>query len=88
MTSTLPETCRELIAQLSAFLDGELDDTLCAKIEQHLAECPYCHTVADTVQTMLALYRHAQTAVPTEVHAHLLQVLNRESNLQQNERVA
>lgn len=86
MTLTIPDTCRELIAQLSAFLDGELDDTLCAKIEQHLAECPYCHTVADTVQMMLALYRQEPTMVPPQVHAHLLEVLNRE--LQQNERVA
>jgi anti-sigma factor (TIGR02949 family) len=75
MPYTITETCRELIAQLSDFLEGELDDALCAKIEQHLAECPYCHTVADTVQTMLALYRRAQTDVPPEVHAHLLQVL-------------
>ncbi|MCX7839956.1 MAG: zf-HC2 domain-containing protein [Anaerolineae bacterium] len=88
MTFTIPDTCRELIAQLSAFLDGELDDTLCTKIEQHLAECPYCHTVADTVQTMLALYRHAQVTVPPQVHAHLLEILNREPNPQQDERVS
>lgn len=81
MASTIPETCRELIAQLSDFLDGELDDALCAKIEQHLAECPYCHTVADTVQTMLALYRHAQTAVPPHVHNHLIRMLGIETSL-------
>lgn len=88
MTSLLPETCRELIAQLSDFLNGELDDALCTKIEQHLAECSYCHTVADTVQMMLALYRHAQTVVPPEVHIHLLKVLNHETHTQQNERVS
>lgn len=76
MTSMIPETCRELIAQLSDFLDGELDDALCAKIKQHLAECPYCHTVADTVQTMLALYRGAPSTVPPDVHTHLLEVLS------------
>ncbi|MCI0476956.1 MAG: zf-HC2 domain-containing protein [Anaerolineales bacterium] len=68
-------TCQELIAQFSDFLDGELDAALCEKIEQHLAECSDCHTVAETVQTMLALYRGARTDVPGDAHAHLLQVL-------------
>lgn len=81
MEHTPTPACQELIAQLSNFLDGELDPALCEKIEQHLAECPYCHTVADTVQTMLALYRGAPSAVPRETHAHLLQVLGLTSPL-------
>jgi anti-sigma factor (TIGR02949 family) len=68
-------TCQELIARLDDFLDGELDPALCDKIQQHLAECPYCHSVADTLQTMLALYRGAPDAVPRDVHTHLLRVL-------------
>lgn len=73
------KTCQELIAQLSNFLDGELDAALCEKIEQHLAECSDCHTVAETVQTMLALYRGAPRELPRDAHAHLLQVLGLET---------
>jgi len=72
MSYTPTETCRESIVQLSDFLDGELDQALCTKIEQHLAECPYCHTVAETTQMLLALYRSARATVPPEVHTHLL----------------
>lgn len=78
---TFSPTCQELIAQLSVFLDGELDDALGAKIEQHLAECAYCHTVANTMQTMLTLYRHAQTAVPPHVHTHLMRMLGIETSV-------
>jgi len=64
-----------LIAQLSGFLDGELDAALYEKIERHLATCSYCRAIADTTQTMLALYHGAREDVPRSAHAHLLQVL-------------
>jgi anti-sigma factor RsiW len=75
MQSPTSETCRALIAQLSGFLDGELDAARCEKIERHLATCSYCRAIADTTQTMLALYHGAREDVPRSAHAHLLQVL-------------
>jgi anti-sigma factor (TIGR02949 family) len=68
-------TCQELIAQLSGFLDGDLDAALREKIERHLATCSDCHTLADTLQKTLALYRRAREDVPRRVHARLFRVL-------------
>ena len=78
MQPQISTTCRALIAQLSGFLDGELDAALCEKIERHLATCHSCHVVADTLRKTIALYRGTRVAVPREVHAHLIQAVGLE----------
>ncbi len=77
MKPELSETCKQLIAQLSSFLDGELDPVLCQKIEQHLATCPNCSMVVDTTKKTITLYRDAPPEeIPLDVREHLIQVLN------------
>ncbi len=72
----LSETCKQLMAQLSNFLDGELDPALCEKIEQHLATCPMCPIVVDTIKKTISLYRDApQQEIPPDVRQHLIEVL-------------
>jgi anti-sigma factor (TIGR02949 family) len=75
MQNQISETCKELIAQMSDFLDGDLDAGLCEKIERHLAACPDCRTLADTLQKTLTLYRGARADMPRDAHAHLIQAL-------------
>ncbi|MEW5717655.1 MAG: zf-HC2 domain-containing protein [Chloroflexota bacterium] len=84
MQSPRSKTCQELIAQLSDFLDGELDAALCEKIERHLATCHACRVAADTLRKTIALYHGARVAVPREAHAHLVQVLGIESAAGEN----
>lgn len=72
----LSETCKQIMAQLSNFLDGELDPAYCEKIEQHLATCPMCPIVVDTTKKTIALYHDApQTEIPPQVRQHLIEVL-------------
>ncbi len=78
MQVPLSKTCQELIAQLSDFLDGELDAALCEKIERHLATCDACRVATDTLRKTIALYHDRRVAVPREVHAHLIQALGLE----------
>lgn len=42
--------CRELLAKLYAFLDGELDDGLCGDLRAHLEGCDPCRTNAEFEQ--------------------------------------
>ena len=34
--------CRQAVALMAAYLDGELDARDTARLEQHLAACPHC----------------------------------------------
>jgi anti-sigma factor RsiW len=49
--------CRELLKDLSSYVDGDLDETLCLVIEHHMAECDNCRVVVDTLRKTVLLYR-------------------------------
>lgn len=47
--------CAEVVAQLSAYLDGELDEETRARIEAHVADCNHCRVTIDSTRSSLAL---------------------------------
>jgi len=49
--------CQHLLADLSDYIDGDAADAVCAEIERHLAECPDCRAVVDTLRKTIYLYR-------------------------------
>ncbi len=70
------KTCRNLLSQLSDYIDGELEEMLCAEIEQHMAGCPDCQAVVNTLEKTVRLYRTAGRAeVPQDVQRRLYKVL-------------
>ena len=72
-------TCRDLLGQLSDYIDGELEAVLCAQLESHLAECPDCRVMVDTVRRTIILYHsEAPAELPSDVKDRLFQVLKLE----------
>ena len=68
--------CQDLLGQLSDYVDGELEASLCAELEAHLAECPNCRVMVDTVRKTIVLYRtRAATELPSDVETRLYKVL-------------
>lgn len=39
--------CRELLAKLYAYLDGELDGGLCGELREHMDRCSPCRSNAE-----------------------------------------
>jgi len=74
--------CRALLAQLGDYIDGELKQTLCAEIEQHLAHCDDCRVLVDTTRKTVLLYRqHGQQSrveLPAEITSRLWRRLDKE----------
>lgn len=69
--------CRELLDQISVYVDGELESALCNELEAHLADCPNCRVMVDTVRKTITLYhRQATTQLPSGVEERLFRVLN------------
>ena len=77
------QDCHNLLGSLSGFLDGELESDLCAQIERHLAECPDCKIVVDTLQKTVSLYHTVseQDTVPAGVRQRLFRRLEIEDLL-------
>jgi anti-sigma factor RsiW len=68
---------KELLAELCDYVDGELDAALCAELEAHLAGCPDCRVLVDTLRRTIILYRtQSRPEIPADVKARLYSVLN------------
>lgn len=73
--------CSEVLAVLSDFVDGELDQGLEAKVEQHLLGCPDCDRFGKNFGSMVvALRRESEKSpdVQLEVMQRLLERVRRE----------
>ena len=71
--------CKEVIDQLSDYLDAEAREELCRAIEEHLAHCGDCKVVVDTVRKTIVLYHNSgPDEAPRRVSAALESVLTRE----------
>ena len=51
--------CDMLIERLSAFLDGDLSATECARISRHAKTCPRCTRVTSELSRTVGLCRRA-----------------------------
>lgn len=49
--------CPDVVRALSEKLEGDLDATACAEIEQHVVSCPACTRTCDALRTALAACR-------------------------------
>ena len=49
--------CKDLLGTLSDYVDGSLQQELCAELEKHLAGCENCRVVVNTLRKTVELYR-------------------------------
>ena len=70
--------CRHLLGSLSEYVDGTLQDDLCAELERHLAGCENCRVVVDTLNKTITLYHDAagQSTAPQDVRQRLFKRLD------------
>jgi anti-sigma factor RsiW len=71
-----------MLGALSDYIDGELEEELCAEIEQHVATCVNCSIVVDTLKRTVTLYHdHGHEPLPEDVRKRLLAALDLSPNL-------
>ena len=76
--------CRQLLASLSNYVDGDLADEMCREIERHMAGCERCRIVVDTLRKTVELYHTAaadEPPAPDDVRRRLFFKLNLEDYL-------
>ena len=59
MTTPHTPACQEMLHDISAYLDDELDATMCDAIERHARGCASCAAVLDGLRTTVGLCRQA-----------------------------
>lgn len=78
MTDAAAAECAAILSNISAFLDGELDETACAAIEDHCARCTRCAPVVAGLRRTIGLCRDAaQAPVPEPVRERAREAVRR-----------
>ena len=68
--------CRDVIRELSEYLDGALDPALVTELERHLEHCEDCQIVVDTTRKTIHLYCNSEPApLDSGVHERLHRAL-------------
>lgn len=72
--------CQETLQHLNAYIDGELDPTLCALLEDHITACQDCHIVYNTLKKTIHLCRSdgEKISLPPDARQRLLASLGLE----------
>ncbi len=72
--------CKQLVGTLSDYVDGTLNETLCADLEKHLQECHNCQVVVNTLRKTIELYQLSSSgdSMPEDVRARLFMRLDLE----------
>lgn len=70
--------CRDAVALMTAYLEGELRGSDRARLEAHLADCPHCSEYLAQLQvTIDALGRVEVTVLPDEAVDDLVELYRR-----------
>ncbi len=56
--------CKQMFAQLSDYLDGALDPTMCDKLERHIGGCAPCEAFLGSLRTSIEQARRYQAQPP------------------------
>ena len=70
--------CKEVIHELSEYLDGELDAALAEELQRHLQDCEDCGIVVDTTRKTIEMYCNMEPApLPPDVRRRLQRALEK-----------
>ena len=63
--SRRPPRCKAMFAELSNYLDEQLDDSLCEELEQHLIDCAPCQAFLASLEVTIEQCRKSPAECPT-----------------------
>jgi anti-sigma factor RsiW len=67
-----------MLGELSDYLDGELGPTLCRQLETHLASCPNCRIMLDSLTKTVRIFREGrEEPLPEELKSTLRNALQK-----------
>jgi RNA polymerase sigma-70 factor (ECF subfamily) len=64
-----PARCKAMFAELSNYLDEQLDDSLCEELERHLGGCEPCKAFLSSLEATIEQCRTAPTECPASKKA-------------------
>lgn len=74
------EHCKDLVENISNYVDGSLSEQLCFELEKHLEDCENCRVVVNTLKKTIEIYQNegVKEKTPNDVKERLFYRLNLE----------
>lgn len=74
--------CQNTLVQLNAYIDGDLDSTLCTVLETHMEDCDDCRIVYNTLKKTIELCKSdgEKISLPHDTRQRLYAALNLEKD--------
>jgi anti-sigma factor RsiW len=74
------EHCKDLVENISNYVDGSLSEKLCFELEKHLEDCENCRVVVNTLKKTIEIYQNegVKEKTPNDVKERLFYRLNLE----------
>jgi len=70
--------CKEIFARLSEYMDGELPDDICERIDGHMEDCPPCQAFLRSLENTVRLVEDQQPPrLPDDIRQSVLDALKR-----------
>lgn len=77
--------CKNVIREISNYIDGELEASALAELERHLQECTDCRLVVDQTKLTVEVFCDADMVeLPVDVKSRLHEALRRKMTEQGN----
>lgn len=77
--------CKNVIREISNYIDGELEASALTDLENHLQECTDCRLVVDQTKLTVEVFCDADMVeLPADVKSRLHEALRRKMNQQGN----
>ena len=68
--------CRNVVKELSSYLNGELDPRLMSDLERHLNNCEDCRLVVDTTKKTIQIFCNSEPVpLPSDTRERLHKAL-------------
>jgi anti-sigma factor RsiW len=78
MKTRPPDDCRAMLADVSAYLDGELGPEACRALARHCRTCPRCAGLVASLRRAVGLCRKAGAKpLPARVRARAREAMRR-----------
>lgn len=76
--------CQDILQNLNAYIDGELDTAMCNQVEAHIEACPDCQIVVNTLKKTIHLYQvdSKDASLPAEARRRLYACLDLDDYVQ------
>jgi len=70
--------CRDYIENIADYIDGEIEESLCTELTEHLKSCENCRIMVDTLKQTVVLCRNGKIELlPPEIESRLNKTLKK-----------